>query len=152
MHTTVGGDMVGKELGKRLGSSLGTAVGLEVGPNVGPLVGPNVGGAVAARVGSSLGTAVGLEVGGLLATKVGSELGTPVGARLRTASSGAGQPPLLTLNGFTLTLVEVSGQKSQRPQVTGQKKAKSPAQPLLPAFDATSKQKADAAQDSGQEE
>ena len=67
------------------------------------------------------------------------------------ASTGAGQPPLLSRNGLKLTPVEVSGQRSQRPQLIGHKTALSPAQPLLPGFDATSKQKTEVAQDSGQE-
>ena len=127
----------------------GVGCGLPMHTTVG---GAMLGVTLGAELGAELGTELGTELATKVGSKVGPELGTPVGAGLFTASSGAGQPPLLTLNGFTLTLVEVSGQKSQRPQVTGQIKAKSPAQPLRPAFDATSKQKADAAQDSGQEE
>ena len=115
---------------------------------------PQVGDSVGKKLtlGAKLGTELGLELG----TELGVEVGVEVGIELSVGAGVflflTGQPPLLSRNGFKLTLVEVSGQKSQRPQVTGQMKAKSPAQPLLPAFDATSKQKADAAQDSGQEE
>ena len=112
---------------------------------------PQVGDSVGKKLtlGAKLGTELGLELG----TEVGVEVGVEVGIELSVGAGVflflTGQPPLLSRNGFKLTLVEVSGQNSQRPQVIGQRYLLSPSQPSIPCFDATSKQKSEAAQDSG---